>query len=99
MKLTFSDLHDQCQGVWVTDGKDDVHVYASKATGVVVGHNVNQCAEDKGSRLALVFSAEGAVKLQVIDPDTKALKQLDVPKAIVYASILKMLNEVKSTVE
>lgn len=99
MKVSLSDLPDQAQGVWVTDGKDDVHIYASKTTGVVLGHNVNQCTEDKGSRLALVFSTEGTIKLQVIDPATKELKNFDVPKGLVYEQILQTLNKIKSLVE
>lgn len=94
VKLTVAKLKN-LEGAWLQKGDDDIHVHTAdlelSKPGVEIGYNVNQCRDDKASRLALSLTSDGAI-LQIVDPETKQVRQVSVPADVVYDELLAVLN-------
>jgi len=93
---------DQVIGFWLTnlDSKDNTHIHTgeSRQKAIVIAYDVNECKEDKASRLALVVNEYSEISLQCVDPETKQVTHHKVPPAILNKAIKAMLERIRDDV-
>ncbi len=89
-------------GFWLTDSatKNNIHIHSGEnhQKGVVIGYDVNECKDDKASRLAISVGSDKKITLQSVCPETKQVTHRDVPPAILHKAIKAMLERVRDDV-
>lgn len=89
-------------GFWLTCpvSKDNTHIHTGegKQKAIIIAHDVNECKEDKASRLAIVVGEDKKITLQVVNPETKQVTHHEVPPAILNKAIKAMLERVRDDV-
>ena len=99
IKLSASKQESGIEGAWLQQGKNNIHVHTATGTqetdgkpGIVIGYDVNNCADDKASRLALSLT-DGSAILQVVDPYSKKATQTELSPQIVFDEFKKFLEK------
>jgi hypothetical protein len=94
MNITFT-KENEFEGVWIQDGRDDVHIHHSKldvgGIGIVLGHNVDQCSKDKVSRHAVAIVKDQPIRVQHVNPETHEISTKEISPEVFYGKFKEFL--------
>lgn len=98
LAVDFDAMPTKIVGYWLTDPKtkNDTHVHTGEGgKNLTIAHDVDECMEDKASRLAVTVNEDKSITLQVVDKHTKQVTQHVVKPEVLNKELHEMLKRVR----